>query len=65
MTRGRNPAGLSSEERLAEIAALLATGYRRIQLKNSESPLAERPESEAPCDPVMNSAKSAFTKESA
>ena len=40
---------MTPEERIAELGAILATGYRRFRLS-----LAERGQPEAPCDPSVN-----------
>ena len=57
MTPG-DSARLSSRERLAEIAGILATGYRRLQISREEFPtsgqegqreLDAEPNPEAPC----------------
>ena len=63
--RPRNPASLSPEERLAEIAAILATGYRRLSLsrESDHKELAETPESEAPCDSGVDGNQSEGGKE--
>ena len=52
----RDPASMTSEERLREIAAILARGYLRLILteKESRNSLAGRLESEAPCDRLVN-----------
>ena len=48
--RWRDPADLTPAERLADLGALLATGYRRARLR--ERGLAESGGRERPCDPV-------------
>jgi hypothetical protein len=55
--RHGNPADMAPGERLAELGALLATGYRRLQLRRKA--LAESAEPEAPSDrPVDRSENS-------
>lgn len=50
MIRRKDPGAMSAAERLAELGALLATGYRRHRLRQNE--LADAPEPEPTCDPV-------------
>ncbi len=45
----RDPAALAPEERLAELAGILAAGYRRVRLSR-EKALAESGGAERPCD---------------
>ncbi len=47
--RWRDPAALTPGERMAELGAILATGYRRLRLS-----LAESGQAEAPCDRSVN-----------
>ena len=54
----RDPASITGEERLSEIAAILAGGYMRmISRKESRKELDESAKDEAPCDHVVNSQK--------
>ncbi len=46
---GRDPAALTPQERLVELGAILATGYRRLRVS-----LAESRQSEALCDPTVD-----------
>ena len=50
----RHPSSMTAAERRAELAGLLARGYVRhlAAQECSQNPLADGPESEAPCDPV-------------
>ena len=50
--RERDPAGISPEDRLAELGALLAVGYRRSRVR--QKALDEDGQPEAPCDPAVN-----------
>lgn len=47
----KDPSAMSSDERIAELGGILATGYARY-LRNA---LAAFAESEAPCDDAVNS----------
>ena len=53
MTGHRDPAAMTPEERLAEIARTFATGYRRRVLSR-EKELAGGPAVEAPCERPLN-----------
>ena len=55
----RDPAAMTSQDRLAELGHLLALGYRRLQLHGKG--LAENGDGERTCDPAVdgNGAKSA------
>ena len=44
---------MTAPERLAELGAILATGYRRVRLSR-EKGLAESAEPEAPCDQAVD-----------
>ena len=46
----RDPGAMSPQERLTELGSLLATGYRRLRLR--QKALAEGASPERPCDPV-------------
>ena len=50
--RARDPGRLSPEERLAELGAILAEGYRRLRLR--QKPLDESAEPEAASDAAVN-----------
>ena len=52
----RDPGAMAPADRIAELGALLATGYRRLRLNrlNPQNWLAESAEAEAPCDPAVN-----------
>jgi hypothetical protein len=52
---GRPPAAMTPEERLAELAAVLATGYLRL-LASRRKALAEDPRAEALCTSVRGGA---------
>ena len=55
MTSCRDPRSMPRTDRIAEIAAILAIGYRRLVLRTKKEPehpekrLAEVAEDEAPC----------------
>ena len=57
--RWRDPASMTSEERLAEIASILATGYRRHAL-NLRNALADQGQLEAQCDQAVDGGSSAL-----
>ena len=70
--RARDPAALTPAERLAEVASILATGYRRLRLyaqKLSDpadpdpNPLDDRAPVEGPCDAVVNDREATPRKE--
>jgi hypothetical protein len=69
MIRARDPGLLLPEERLREVAELLATGYRRRTLADhadcSPNRLAAIGVAEAQCAAVVNAPESAPAKESA
>ena len=46
----RNAGAMSPEQRLTELGKLLATGYRRLRMR--QKALAESAGTERPCDPV-------------
>ncbi len=50
------PSMMIAAGRRAELAKILATGYRRLLVarKCSQNCLAELPQSEAPCDAMVN-----------
>ena len=62
----RDPVAMTPDERLAEIAVMLAGAYVRLLASRKESHnfLAEAPQSEAPCAAV-NAQENAVNKESA
>ena len=59
MITSRDPATMAPKDRLTEIAAILATGYRRLQLRHEKegdepslNQLAASPQPEASCNPL-------------
>ncbi len=52
------PSLMTPMERMSELGAILATGYRRVRLSR-EKGLAERAEPEAPCGPPVNAKETA------
>ncbi len=58
--RARNPASMTPEERLAEIATILAAGYLRLQVSrtSAQTPLAESAHPERPCGSRATSPRS-------
>ena len=50
-TTSVDPALMSAKERFREVAALLATAYRRLS-ECSQNPLDDAPNTMAPCHPV-------------
>ena len=70
--RSRDPATLTPAERLAKIAAILATGYGRLRIQRdaaadgagcSPNPLDDRAPVEAPCDAMVNGREATPPKE--
>jgi hypothetical protein len=53
MISARDPAGMTPKERLEQIVIILATGYRRLQLRRQKA-LDETAQDEAPCDRPVN-----------
>ncbi len=53
MIRRVDPAAMAPEERLVELGAILATGYRRLRLCR-EQDLAGSGRPEAPCDQAVD-----------
>ena len=56
MTPSKDAAGLGPDARLAEIADLLATAYRRFVLARQKG-LALKTENEPSCDAAVNAAE--------
>ena len=56
MTADGDPGKFPPEARVAEVAALLGKAYLRLLVarKESQKALAEPPQSEAPCDRVVD-----------
>ncbi len=56
VVRRYDPAAMAPAARIAELAGILAAGYRRLRLNrlNPQNGLAESAEPEAPCDPAVN-----------
>ena len=51
--RRKAPSLMTPAARIAELGAILATGYRRVRLSREKS-LAESAEPEAPCDQAVD-----------
>jgi hypothetical protein len=54
INHGRDPAMMTPDDRLAEIAAILAEGYLRIISKTESNCLDDLAESTAHCDHTVN-----------
>ena len=51
----QDPAVMSEQERLSEIATILAEGYlRHLSRKENPNILDDQPENSAPCDHLVN-----------
>jgi hypothetical protein len=61
--RPKDPGAMTREERLHEIAALLARGYFRLASKKSRNCLEAAPTPEAPCAAVVNGKRTRITSE--
>ena len=55
-TAAQDPSSMTSAERLQEVSRLFALAYLRLLIarRESQNPLAESAESEAPCDRTVN-----------
>jgi hypothetical protein len=64
MIRARDPTAMALDERIAALAAMLATGYLRLSIsRQKELDLADP--AEAPCEAVVNSVENDPRKETA
>ena len=64
MKRGRDPAAMTPAERMGAIAALLALGYRRLQIQR-QNELDAPPPDERSCEPLVHGTESLGGQEAA
>ena len=50
----RDPSTMTAEERMAQMAFILATGYRRLSVNRPDNPLAASPSAERSCVSQLN-----------